>query len=1053
MKTKYWLLAELACVVWICCTLSIVTAQSQDKAQEAKRLLNAADVEGGLIVHIGCGDGKLTAALRASDSYLVHGLDGNARAVEKAREHIRQIGIYGPVSVGYFDGKQLPYVDNLVNLIVAEELGDVTTAEAMRVLAPGGVLCVKQGGRWEKKIKPRPKNTDEWTHFLHDASGNAVAHDEVVGPPRHVQWIAGPRHMRSHEHTPNINALVSAGGRIFYIADQASIASLRQPPQWHLVARDAYNGVLLWKRPFTPWFPHIINWGVTPRQLQRRLVAVGNRVYVTLGLHAPLSAVDAVTGENLKVYENTRGTDEIVYHKGILLLAVRSVTDERVFELDKWAKLAVQKHSPIYDRDTAQPLVNRFRSIENKAGRAVLAIDADTGRILWKKTGADAAGLRVLSLCANGDRVFYQKGRDIICLALRTGREQWSTASAPLRVVSSKSIICADGKTVTALSTKTGKVQWKQAMLLSQVRDVFIANGSLWLGGFKPIKGKRGPVWGPYFATQRDLATGKVLMHIEPENPGHHHRCWQNKATDRYILGGRRGVEFIDLESGDVLWHSWVRGVCKYGVMPCNGLLYAPPHACGCYIAAKLTGFYALAPAKKGERMGRGADLLEKGPAYGKTPERQSQLEYLRGWPTYRHDAQRSGRATCRVPIALHRKWQVDVGGSSLRGKLTSPTVAEGKVFVAPVDEHRLCAMDADSGRLIWEFTAGARVDSPPTLHKGRAIFGCRDGYVYCLRASDGALDWRLRVARAERLITAQGQLESASPVPGSILIQDGLAYTTVGRSSYLDGGIELYRIQPATGEVLSRTRIYSPDPETGRQPKQYGPAYMPGSLSDILSSDEQYVYLRDMVLDKTGDRQKAGNPHLFTLTGFLDDTWPHRSYWIFGTRCSISTGCSGRDRNLISGRLLVFDKSMIYGYGRAKLHWSNQLQDGAYRLFALNFNEGKEKWTKRMAIQVRSMVLADSPSRGKVLFVAGPIIDAPDAPAGSDESKAALLLAISASDGTELSRYRLDCSPVFDGMAAANGRLFLSLKNGSVLCMAGETHVAKGTQDFNTGQ
>ena len=108
-----------------------------------------------------------------------------------------------------------------------------------------------------------------------------------------------------------------------------------------------------------------------------------------------------------------------------------------------------------------------------------------------------------------------------------------------------------------------------------------------------------------------------------------------------------------------------------------------------------------------------------------------------------------------------------------------------------------------------------------------------------------------------------------------------------------------------------------------------------------ILSGDDEHVYLRDMVFDKHGVELPEGRPHLFTLTGFLDDSWAHRSYWIFGTRCSISTGCSGRDRNLIYGRLLVFDESRIYGYGRRQVHWSNQLQDGAYRLFAVRRGEG----------------------------------------------------------------------------------------------------------------
>ena len=50
-------------------------------------------------VHVGCGDGKLTAALRAGDGFLVHGLDTDVKNVAKAREHIRSRGLCGKVSV------------------------------------------------------------------------------------------------------------------------------------------------------------------------------------------------------------------------------------------------------------------------------------------------------------------------------------------------------------------------------------------------------------------------------------------------------------------------------------------------------------------------------------------------------------------------------------------------------------------------------------------------------------------------------------------------------------------------------------------------------------------------------------------------------------------------------------------------------------------------------------------------------------------------------------------------------------------------------------------
>ena len=1004
-----------------------VSGAGSEKAL-AQQILEDTGVRGGLVVHLGCGDGQLTAALHAADAYLVHGLDTDAKTVETARAHVRSLGLYGKVSIERFDGRLLPYADNLVNLVVAEDLGEVPATEVMRVLCPDGVAYIKKGATWSKTVKPRPGNTDEWTHYLHDASGNAVAHDEVVGPPRRVQWIAQPRHTRSHEHIPSLYALVSTGGRIFYVADEGAIGAVNQPPRWYLLARDAYNGTLLWKRPIAAWFPHLVNWGQTPSHLQRRLVAVGDRVYVTLGLHAPLSAVDAATGETLKVYDETRGTEEVLCHNGVLLLAVRSVTAERTAELQEWAGLVTEKKSPVYVRETAEPLVKRLRAVESGGERTVLALDAGTGRLLWKKAGDDVAGLRPDTLSAIGDRVFYQKGRDVVCLDLKTGRDVWSAPSAPLRVVCERGVVCADANAVAALSAETGKTLWTQPATLCQIRDVFVAGGSLWVGGFKPYQGrttgKRGPAWGPYFATQRDLDTGKMLRHVEPEGPGHHHRCWRNKATDRYILGGRRGVEFIDLASGDVLWHSWVRGVCRYGVMPANGLLYAPPHACACYIAAKLDGFYALAPAAAGPPATQPlSPRLEKGPAFSEIPNLRSEISKA-DWPTYRHDAARSGRTTDAVPAVLSRRWQADVGPT-----LTSPTVCGGKVFVASADEHRVSAIDADSGRPAWHFTAGARVDSPPTLHKGRAIFGCRDGCVYSVRASDGVLAWRLRAARADRRITACGQLESPSPVHGSVLVHDGAACFTAGRSSYLDGGIDLYRLQPETGKVLSRTPIYSPDPETGRQPKQDGPAYMPGALGDILSGDDRHVYLRDTVFDSGGGSVEKGDPHLFTLTGFLDGTWPHRSYWIFGTRCSISGGCSGRDKDLVFGRLLVFDDSTTYGFGRAQVHWSNQLQDGPYRLFALKRAEGSRQWAKPAAIQVRAMVLAD-----KVLFVAGP----PAAGDGAEtpgRNPAALLVAVSASDGTELARCRLDSPPVFDGMAAAGGRLYLAMLNGQVAC------------------
>ena len=43
-----------------------------EAAEDARAILDASGVKGGLVVHLGCGDGTLTAALGDSKSYTVH---------------------------------------------------------------------------------------------------------------------------------------------------------------------------------------------------------------------------------------------------------------------------------------------------------------------------------------------------------------------------------------------------------------------------------------------------------------------------------------------------------------------------------------------------------------------------------------------------------------------------------------------------------------------------------------------------------------------------------------------------------------------------------------------------------------------------------------------------------------------------------------------------------------------------------------------------------------------------------------------------------------------
>ena len=51
---------------------------------------------------------------------------------------------------------------------------------------------------------------------------------------------------------------------------------------------------------------------------------------------------------------------------------------------------------------------------------------------------------------------------------------------------------------------------------------------------------------------------------------------------------------------------------------------------------------------------------------------------------------------------------------------------------------------------------------------------------------------------------------------------------------------------------------------------------------------------------------------------------------------------------------------------------------------------------------------------------------------------KGGVLWAVSAEDGSRLAEYPLEAAPAFDGMIAANGKLYISTRNGEVLTFEG---------------
>jgi outer membrane protein assembly factor BamB len=901
----------------------------------AGKIMAETGVKGGFVVHLGCGDGELTAALHVNDSYMVHGLDTSQANVDAARRHIQSRHLYGPVSADTYNGSRLPYIDNFVKLLVAEDRSKVSDAEIMRALCPDGVAYIKTGGAWKKVVKPRPDNIDEWTHYLYDPSNNAVANDEVAGPPKHLQWVGGPRYSRHHDKMSSVSALVSSGGRIFYIFDEAPRVSILLAPEWFLVARDAFSGTILWKKPIEKWHSHMHRLKSGPAQLPRRLVAVGDRVYCALNYDGPVLAIDAATGETILEYENTAGADEIIYDKGTLYLVVKG--DDNV------------------DTDAAK---RRGKAVpENKWAATIMAIDAKSGETQWMQKRASLPN--TLTLGAN--QVIFHDGEAVVCLHRRSGEEMWRSENsaynkkmqsyyAPTMVVHEDVVLFSGGETagnlgggwhrggedtMSAVDLATGKKLWVADHPPSGYRsaeDLMVINGLVWTG--ETLSGRAEGVF-----TGRDPRTGEVKETFEPNVDTYwfHHRCYRGKATKNYMMMSRTGIEYIDMESKDWSINHFVRGACLYGIMPANGLTYAPQHPCACYLEAKLYGFNALAPARKTPaRPVARADRLIEGPAYNEPAGAAAGAE---DWPTYRQNAARNGNATTQLPTELKQTWKADIGG-----RLSAPTVAAGNVYVASIDTHTVHAINEKTGRTSWQFKAGGRVDSPPTYDKGRVYFGSADGYVYAVQADTGRLAWRFLAApRDERTLSFE-QLESVWPVHGSTLIINGVLYAVAGRSMFIDGGLRMWRLEPHSGRVLSEQVLDTKAMDNGKEHNGYIEwLNMPTAMPDVLSSDGKFVYMRSQPFGLDGKRlplekhpfsgnldagavpavQGTRHAHIFCPSGFLDDSWWHRTYWMYGTMfLSGWCGYFQAGKKAPAGRLLVHDDNTVYGFGRKPEYW-----------------------------------------------------------------------------------------------------------------------------------
>lgn len=919
----------------------------------------------GLCVQIGI-DATLTEPLLSHDKLVLHCLDENPENVDWLKRKLANDRSRASVIAEHWTKKKLPHADNICNFVVILHPEAVNRDEVLRVLRPGGSAFFREGESYSHILKPWPTGMDSWNHQWHAAGGGLTTEDRFVGVPQGVQWLSGPLFAMAGRKS-STQSLVSANGINFYITQNVMENFGRKEMAQYLVARDAFNGLTLWQRPWTG--PFVTGNGET----NPRIVTSKDQLYIAG--NDQIHALETRTGKLISQAPLSHPADKLALAGEILY--VQSDNGITAFSKDLDSRLwqfREAKTSGMVIVGNRLLLLVSGRSSDGRFQHELLSLDPRTGKRNWRTdTQPQVAMARVRINFAEDGFAALQAHGSLHVYSSENGKHLWT-----------KKTEARPGKSYVDERFVGHFYRHGLVWMLVENSPREPTGQNTWVG-LNPSTGK----------TERKLTTkGTWPLTANPAKMG----CQLLIASDRYIMIPRQAT-FIDFQSGEKLPFKFTRGGCGLGFVPANGLVYSHPHACGCFSEA-IRGFMGMHSTAPPVFQSTGENRLTKGKVYGQVRVGKTEQS---DWPMHRQSARRTAFSDTSVADASKLKWSVSITpdsqspsrqGWKLRSGnvVSAPTVSGSTVFAANVDQGRVFALDVGTGSIKWTYTANGRVDSPPTLYGGLCLFGSHDGYVYCLKASSGELVWKFRAAPVDRRILAFGGVEATWPVTGTVLVQNAVAYVAAGRAPDADGGIQVHALDLLTG--------------VPRWSKQVGGAGFKG-LCDYLVGGNDVVFLSNWQFDvATGRNQPAdeASEHLRGgKVGLLEASWTKHD---LATRKDIQTWTA----NGQSGQIMAFSPGASVVY-EAEEH---QLDFRGDRSWSVKINEPAQLTS--LALTPRQIVAAGGSDR-------------------ADVNATGWLRVLDAEQGRELCSVSLLAEPVFDGIALADGRIFIATQDGQLHC------------------
>jgi outer membrane protein assembly factor BamB len=190
-------------------------------------------------------------------------------------------------------------------------------------------------------------------------------------------------------------------------------------------------------------------------------------------------------------------------------------------------------------------------------------------------------------------------------------------------------------------------------------------------------------------------------------------------------------------------------------------------------------------------------------------------------WPTFRHDNARSAITPEQLAPPLSPQWVFtpphgpepawpEEGKERSRVRFDEAyhvaAVGDAVYFGSSADDKVYC-LDAATGQVRWSAFTGGPVRVAPTVVSDRVYVGSDDGCAYCLRASDGALVWKVRGSFRGHEVLGNGKMISLWPVRTGVLVDTGVAY--FGAGVFPNESLFLCAVKTDDGSLLWRNDTY----------------------------------------------------------------------------------------------------------------------------------------------------------------------------------------------------------------------------------------------------